>query len=222
MDEVRPPEPSLALDANADGSFTISDALPWLAQVYFLPGDWLIWLAVTRAPFLADFLEVSTGDYGGLLSGFLSGSVWLAGFIGVLVVGHSVRVIDAMLTTRVRNSYDFLLRRIRVMTQLMKHRLTERRARRQVEQIEFSEEPDLDAAELRALAAYAGVEPPYALGVSEVAAQVRSSKRETEAVLEKLTKLGLLKRATGTADGEHAYLLSPPGRAWLAFRRLTR
>lgn len=222
MDEAQPPEPSFALDANADGSFTISDILPWLAQAYFLPGDWLIWLAVTRAPFIADFLEVSTGDYGGLLSGFLSGGVWLATFIGILLICHSVRVVDAVLTTRLRNAYDFLLRRIRVTTQLMKHRLTRGFSGRRVEQIEFSEELDLDATELRTLAAYAGVEPPYALGVSEVATQIRSSKRDTQALLEKLTKLQLLRRATGTADGEHAYLLSPSGRALLVFRQLTR
>lgn len=222
MDEVQQPAPSFALDANADGSFTISDLLPWLAQVYFLPGDWLVWLTVTRAPFVADFLELSVGDYGGLLSGFLSGSVWLLGFIGVLIVGHSVRAFDAALTARLRNGGHFLLRRMRLTTQLMKHRLTGWRSERRAERIEFSEELDLEANELRALAAYAGVEPPYAQGVSEVAAKLGSSKRDAQTLLEKLTKLHLLKRATGTVDGEQAYLLSQSGRAFLVFRRLAR
>jgi hypothetical protein len=60
-----------------DTVLTVSSFRSWLYEAFFLPGDCLIWAALSFAPPVARFLELGTSDYGGVLSGFLSALAWL-------------------------------------------------------------------------------------------------------------------------------------------------
>jgi hypothetical protein len=71
-------------DMNGDGALTISDLLLWIKHAYFLPGDCLLWFLDSYLRPVARFLEVSTGDYGGFFSGFVSAAAW---FIALLIIG---------------------------------------------------------------------------------------------------------------------------------------
>jgi hypothetical protein len=55
----------------------ISDVMRYLRQVYYVPGDYLIHWLLARGSRLAQFFELRTGDYGGLLSSLISLAVWL-------------------------------------------------------------------------------------------------------------------------------------------------
>jgi hypothetical protein len=77
-DEIAKPTSALRLDVNDDGQFTISDVPVWLVEAFFLPGDWLIWATLTYAAPVARFLELGAADYGSVLSGSVSGLIWLA------------------------------------------------------------------------------------------------------------------------------------------------
>jgi len=211
----------LELDANADGAFTISDLVPWLERVYFLPGDWLIWLLLRRAAGIASFLEIGTSDYGSLLAGFLSACVWFVLLIAALLAYHWVNAVDDLLTRSLRDACGLLLRRARVWLQLAKHRLSQGRSRKPAPQVDLSMEFDLSELEFRALVAVSAVVPPYALCVSDVAEAVGEDRRHTRALLEKLKGLGLLNRSIGGADGEDAYQASQSGRAFVVFQQLS-
>ncbi|MDH3420129.1 MAG: hypothetical protein OEM78_11720, partial [Gammaproteobacteria bacterium] len=71
------PWSSLMRDMNADGQFTLSDVWFWIVHVYFLPGDAVLWSALTYAPGLATFLELGPGSYHGLFTAMVSGGIWL-------------------------------------------------------------------------------------------------------------------------------------------------
>jgi hypothetical protein len=65
-------------DMNLSGTVTVSDVWLWVKWLYFWPGDGLIYLAITRAPDLAKFFELSASKFGGPLSLFMSFPVWVA------------------------------------------------------------------------------------------------------------------------------------------------
>jgi hypothetical protein len=72
---------SFTTDTNGDGAFTISDIDSILAWLFFLPGDYVIYLLLTYAPNLARFLELSSASYGSFGSGLVSSCVWLFGIV---------------------------------------------------------------------------------------------------------------------------------------------
>jgi len=63
-----------AMEARID---RISDVMRYLRHVYYVPGDYLIHWLLARGSRLAQFFEIRTGDYGGLLSGLISLAAWL-------------------------------------------------------------------------------------------------------------------------------------------------
>jgi len=65
------------LDINYDGSFTISDVWILLAQLFYLPGDLIIYQIINFAPSAATFMELSYHDYHGILSGIVSFFSWI-------------------------------------------------------------------------------------------------------------------------------------------------
>jgi len=69
----------------------ISDVLRYLRHVYYVPGDSLIHWLLARGSRIAQFLEIRTGDYGGLLSGLISLAAWLiVGSWGVAALLYTI------------------------------------------------------------------------------------------------------------------------------------
>lgn len=216
MDETLPQPPlPLDLDTNGDGAFTISDLKLWFVEVYFVPGDWLLWFVNARLPGVAAFLEVGADDYGGLLSAVLSGGAWLIGIIAVLIAYRGIRSLDELITVRIERAYREALRRARTGLNLLRYRLRGRRTRASKPgPIEVKDGLELSELEHALLVAHSQVEPPYALALSDAANAIGRGRHETQGLLERLAKLRLLDRSTGGAeDGESAYMLSRSGRA---------
>ncbi|NIW23675.1 MAG: hypothetical protein GWN29_03470, partial [Gammaproteobacteria bacterium] len=85
MDETSTtPWPPLIRDINADGQFTLSDVWLWIVQLYFVPGDAVLWVLLTYTPGLATFLELGPGSYHGLFTAMVSGGIWL---VAIVIVG---------------------------------------------------------------------------------------------------------------------------------------
>jgi DNA-binding MarR family transcriptional regulator len=203
---------------------TVSDVGAWLQQLFFLPGDWLLWTLASYAPPIARFFELSTADYGGVFSGVVSALVWLALLILGSIAYTAVRDFDQALTARIVQLYEDARRRIRVAANVIAYRIRQirtRRAdtRRNAPAAEFSEEIDVSIAELRVLHAHAQLPPGYALSVSDVAAALGRRKHDVQQTLSRLKQLNLLNSTVGGLDGESAYTLTPAGRAFLQFRQ---
>jgi hypothetical protein len=69
----------------------ISDVMRYLRHVYYVPGDYLIHWLLARGSRPAQFFELRTSDYGGLLSGLISLATWLiVGSFGVAALLYMI------------------------------------------------------------------------------------------------------------------------------------
>ena len=207
MEPIPTPPNPFVTDA---GSFV----LPSLAEWFFLPGDWLIYLLATRAPALAAALDVGPADYGGTLSGFLSWAFWVGAPIASIAAAAAVRRFDENVTRRIAYAVAELKRRLRMGVAMARYR-RRRKASRQEPSFDVEELPRLRNDELEALALHAKLTPGFALTADDVAEELDRRGHEIRAVLERLQKLKLLQATVGGLEGETAYTLTPAGRAAL-------
>ena len=66
-----------AADMNLDGIFTISDIMAILIQLFFLPGDSLLFFILNYLPKVTELLELSYDNYHGMFAGIVSFIVWV-------------------------------------------------------------------------------------------------------------------------------------------------
>ncbi len=63
-------------DMNLDGAFTMGDIIEILIQLFFLPGDSLLFLILNYTPKVTNALEFSYDNYHGIFTGIVSFIVW--------------------------------------------------------------------------------------------------------------------------------------------------
>ncbi len=212
----------LAADADRNGHVTLADLPGWLGELFFIPGDGLLWMLVTYAPGLAQFLEISPTDYGGTLAAFLSTCAWLTTFVAGSIAYQWVLDADRRLTRAVGGLFKDSVMRARIASKLLRQRWRQWLTRsRPTDRLEFAEDVELAPLQLRALELHSELAAGYALPVRETAGALDISVRATQDMLDKLKSLGLLERTIGGADGESAYKLAAAGRALLMLRRLS-
>jgi hypothetical protein len=64
-------------DMNSDGAFTMSDIVEIFIQLFFLPGDSLLFLILNYLPKATELLELSYDNYHGIFAGIVSFIVWV-------------------------------------------------------------------------------------------------------------------------------------------------
>lgn len=207
-------------DVNGDDQFTIGDIVLWLKEAFFLPGDWSIWLLSETLPGMARFLELDASDYGGLLSGFLSAFIWLAGLLTVLIVMRMIKRLDEALTQSVRRVYDEGLRQSRLAWVGLRHRLRGRAPRDPSPQIEFSEGIELSPEQSRVLQRLLDVPAPYALSLADIATDEELGRSEAADLVARLKALDLVSVVDGGAYDERGFAITAAGRAYLIFKQL--
>ena len=208
MEPITPPENPFV----ADGAL----AIPSFEQWFYLPGDWLIYLLVSRVPAVAELLGVGTADYGGAFAGLLAWLLWVAFAIALIAAAATVRRFDRAVTRGILDGVAELKRRFRMAMVFARYR-RQRRAKRTEPTFE-GEEPSLSRDEVRALELHARLAPGFALAVSDVAEELDARVYEVRSVLERLQRLKLLQSTVGGLDGETAYTLTSSGRALLRLR----
>ena len=204
-----PPNPFVA----ETGSFVI----PSFEQLFFLPGDWLIYLISSRAPPFAEMLGISPADYGGTFAGFIAWFCWILLAIVAIATTSAVRRFDRVVTGRIIDACLELRRRWRMALVFADYR-RKLRAQRKEPTIDVAEEPGLSRDELRVLELHAKLSPGFALSTRDVAEELNTRGHEIRAALERLRKLNLLNATVGGYDGETAYTLSKAGRTLLQIR----
>ena len=73
--EIKPWE--FVSDMNSDGVFTMSDITEILIQLFFLPGDSLLFLILNYLPKVTELFKLSYDDYHGMFAGIVSFIVWV-------------------------------------------------------------------------------------------------------------------------------------------------
>jgi hypothetical protein len=134
MDELpTPPNPFLADDAST------ALALPSPFELFFLPGDWAIYLIARYVPAAGDWLGLGADLYGTSLAGFISFAVWLVTFIGLIILWASIRSFDRAVTRSIAAGYAEVRRRVRMLMVLATYR--RRRSKRVEPTIVVEEDP---------------------------------------------------------------------------------
>lgn len=210
-------------DMNSDGQLTLTDVWLWLVQLFFLPGDGLIWLMLTYAPGLARFLELGSGSYGGLFSAITSVAAWLFAFVIFGAVCTVVLDFDRVLTARIHRYFSEWRRRGRVARTWLILRLrlllaAVRLRRRRPQQAFDLGELELTELEVEALRSHALLAPGYVMSASDLAGSLEIRRVEASRLLARLEKLALLERTFSTNEGESGYRLSQPGHFMLMAR----
>jgi hypothetical protein len=196
---------------------TGSLVFPSFEDVFFLPGDWIIYFLSSRAAPVAEMFGVGPADYGGTLAGFLAWFCWISLALVAIATTSAVRRFDRALTYGVIDAAMGLRRRVRMAFVFADYR-RKLRAQRKEPTIDVVEEPGLSRDELRVLQLHAKLSPGFALSTRDVAEELNKSVHEIRGALERLKKLNLLNATVGGYDGETAYTLSPAGRTLLQIR----
>lgn len=203
------------LDVSGDGQVTISDIWAWLWQVAVMPGDVLIYLLVTYAPSLATFFELSSSNYGGSFSNFLSIASWLVIFIAVSLIFNWLRQLDRLLTTRLITGCRGVVRVFRVTRRRIESSIALYRKRRQKSPALEVENVELGPLETTVLKCYGSVDELIILTPRDVAEQLNLSRSQVEHSLRRLCALHLLERSFGTDQGEEGHHISQAGQMYL-------
>jgi DNA-binding MarR family transcriptional regulator len=203
---------------SADVQSALMDVALWLYHGFFLPGDQLLSLLGTHAPSIAIFLALDAADHGGVLSGLISGVVWLGAIMLIVVVYRLIRDLDRALAAFVVRVYEELRRALRVvarrLTIAFRSYALERQAR--LARTEVSEQPALSALQFEVLQSQAGLPPGHVLTPSYIASALDMRSADVEQVLAALRKVSLVVRTFGAGDGEDGYRLTRAGEVLLA------
>jgi hypothetical protein len=207
------------LDANGDSHVTVGDALGWVQQAFFLPGDWTIWAINRYAPTLARFFEADEAGYGGLASGVIAACAWAVAFVAIGMCVAYVSELDRRATRAAAEWYGAARRRVQISLHRLRSRLRGNANARERD-IELCTEVAIDAFELSVLRLHADLAPGYSLTARDVATALRKSTREMRTLLDSLKQRALLNRSLGGPEDETSYTISAAGRASLVLVQL--
>ena len=192
---------------SADVQSALIDVALRLYHGFFVPGD-----------HLAKSLALDAAGHGSALSGLISGVVWLAAIVLVVVVYRLIRDLDRALTAFVRGLYERLQRTGRVVARRLSIAIRSYALERQARLVrtEVFEQPALTALQLQILRFHAGLPPAHLLTPSDIARALDMRSADVKVVLGTLRKLSLVDRRLGADDGEDGYRLTKAGEVFLA------
>lgn len=193
---------------NATDTESWSNPALWLQQLYFLPGDYLLELAGSRAPALAAWLQIQPGDHGGSLSAAVSLVAWLALILGIRALRDFVRLAVRQLRTLL-STLRLAVQARWFMTTRAWQRFISRFRRTPGTVVEGIDLNPLDAA---ILAIEAGLEPGFSLTAPDLAEQLGVRPAQAQRSLEKLRRYQLVTESFGTMDGFDGYQITQSGR----------
>ena len=167
---------------------------------------------------LAKFLALDAAGHGSVLSGLISGAVWLGAIVLIVVVYRLIRDLDRALTAFVGRVYEELQRAGRVVARRLAIAFRSYALERQTRlaRTEVFEQPALTALQLQILQFHAGLPPAHLLTPSDIARALDMRSADVEVVLGTLQKLSLVERTLGADDGEDGYRLTRAGEVFLA------
>jgi DNA-binding MarR family transcriptional regulator len=203
---------------SADVQSTLIDVVLWLYHGFFVPGDRLLSLLSTFAPRVAESLSLDAAGHGSMVSGLISGVVWLGAIVLVVLGYRLIRDLDRALTAFVRSLYEGMQRTGRVVARRLsiafRSYALERQAR--LARTEVSEQRALSGLQLAILQSHAELPPGYLLTPSDLASALDMRSADIEQALATLKKLSLVERTFGAGDGEDGYRLTRAGEVFLA------
>lgn len=216
MNENTPFWIRIGADANGDGRLSLTDAREWLVNILLLPGDVFVYLLVTYAPPVADFLELSANTSGGVVSITASVLIWLAAIVITGTVLGRIRDLDRSMTAWVAARYNEAWRQIRVLRRRIVGWITLRSQRKHSDDESLIVDSlilkGLETAVLRCLSR---IDDGAVLTTEEIAARVERPKRELQTALQRLAELELIKAGADKFSNRDGHCIATAGQMYL-------
>lgn len=205
-----------AVSANVQSA--LIDAGLWLYHGFFVPGDYVSSILSTHAPRVGQILGLGAVGHGSVLSGIISGVVWLGAIALIVAACKVVHRLDRALTAYIVCLYEGLQRTGRIVARRLAIAYQSRALKRQARlaRTEVAEQGELTALELAVLRCHAKLAAGHLLTASGIASALDVSSTHVERALTRLTTLSLVHRTFGAGDGEDGYRLTRPGEIFLA------
>ena len=187
-----------------------------LSQAFLVPGDYILGLLITRAPWLLDYVELNAEDYGVVYAAVLSAATWL--FAAMLVkAGYNMirNVVDSMFYG-VRNLAVQVSHRLRMIRLKFVAPIRRVRQRFNATRSVYFEEFDVDDLQLAILRAQSKRAPGHAITAVDIAEELGVRPLRAQQALDSLRKLHLVEVSFGTSDGFSGYFLTRPGEIFLS------
>ena len=193
-------------------SYSADGAGQHLYQLFFLPGEYLLLLASTYAPELADRLGSGLLDPRGDLSQVLSALIWLALFLSIGPVRHRIKMYFRMLSEFLKVVRYSIRARIHVTRPMRRSFLKRISMGHMCGDIEVTAEADLSELDVAVLEAEAELSPGFSHTAPDIAALLSVRPGQAQESLDKLKKLDLISDSFGTQDGFSGYQITESGR----------
>lgn len=181
---------------------TLSHAWPWLTEVFFVPGIYLLGRLVAWAPLKADFLGVGATDRD--IAALLSLVVWIAAFFLVragykVVRGFLASLFYAGQRYAMAAAHRFRMFRWRRTAPLQR---IEPRIRADLEEFH------IDELQIAILHAQSKLPPGHVITALDVATELGVSPLLAQQALDGLKSFDLMEVSFATTDGFPGYLLT--------------
>ena len=187
----------------------------WLLDILLLPGNALVYLLVTYAPPVAEFLQLRVIETG-TLTITATAVVWLAAIVIAGTLLTKIREIDRSATAWVAACYGEIKRRIRVLKRRITATLAQRsQSRRQKDDALVVDMVRLTGRETAILRCLSAVDDGAVLTADEIAAQLGLPPRELTRVLQRLVELDLVKRRADSGRKRDGHCIATAGQMYL-------
>ena len=203
-----------------EGAYAIGNALQWLMELFYIPGNWALSTIQIHFPAVAQTLTLDKATPDSAVSAVLSTGAWLFAARVILVSYRAGRDIDRALTAYLVHRYAQLRIKLRTSLAWILNRLRQLRLRRSGpdDGVALRVLQSINDQDLLVLRLHAGLAPAHALTLGEIAAELDCVRSLAENIVSKLLRLQLLTPALSGCDGEDAYKLTRSGRACLRAR----
>ncbi len=206
----------IGADANGDGSITIADSGIWLMDLAILPGDALIYLVLTYAPALAEFLELSSADFGSTYAFGAGAIIWIASLLAVATFISFIRELDRRATTWLAGRYMSGLSRLRAIRRRLQTFVTSRLIRRRASSNGFSVDAiSLAASETVVLRCLSSEQDNSVLTLDEIALKVKRPAKEISRVIRHLRELELIEPCQDKRLRKDGHRIAAAGQLYL-------
>jgi len=193
----------------------LADAGDRLLEIALLPGNALVYLLVSYAPPVADFLELNTGKTG-TVTITASLVIWLAAIVFTGTLLTKVREIDRSVTAWIVACYEDLRRLVRVFKRRITSSLAFRFRRRSNDDDDLVlDNVQLANIETSVLRCLSRIDDGAILTTPEMATMLARPERELKKVLQRLVELGLIERRLDAWSNNDGHCIATAGQMYL-------
>jgi hypothetical protein len=193
----------------------MAEAGNWLLEILLLPGNAFVYLLVSYATPVADFLELGT-DEPSTITVLAAVVIWLAAIVFTGTLLTKILEIDRAMTAWIAAGFDDVCRWIRVVKRRIRSSLAVRlRRHSSKDDALVLDSVQLARLETSVLRCLSRIDDGAILTTQEMAARLARPERELRKVVQRLLELGLIERRSDSLTKSDGHCIATAGQMYL-------